>query len=502
MAVTKPDFNIFLKPILSDLKLLEIGRLFKITNNLRKILKFFLISGVFDKPARTSVLNIKASNGYYGCLKCLQAGKTVEHVHVYEFNESDPSGPLRNKQTYENDCLNGTNGVMGKTCLSELRFFSPFYNTNIDYMHSVLEGVVKRFFKYWFDMPGPQSIKMFTIEIDRRLLNIKPPSFIPITPRSIEQRNKWRANEFLDFLLYYSLPVFHGIMEPEYLLNLMKLVVSMECLLDKKIKQNDLVIVRQILIQFVSEVTLLYPKDVMVSGMHELLHLVDCTIEFGPLNCINSFQFEELNRKIIRLIHGKDLIGDEFLNLFGILQALMCFTYSNKNPTLIEYFEKHNVIKSSNKKRLTIRKGVCKPLGERFTPSLEIKNLIFSFFQDTLESFQLSYKFNYNGIIYTSVISETKRCDYCVKISDKIFGLVECFVFYKEKVYVVLKKITKLFEPFFDPAYPQLKSKILLCRLTEETVVTTIDKIVKVFLIKISDKEFYISILSISHLFM
>jgi hypothetical protein len=84
----------------------------------------------------------------------------------------------------------------------------------------------------------------------------------------------------------------------------------------------------------------------------------------------------------------------------------MCFTYSNKNPTLILYFEKHNVIKSSIKKRLTLRKGVCKPLCESFTPSLEMKFFIFyffSFYKDTKDSFQLSYKFNYNGIIYTSV---------------------------------------------------------------------------------------------------
>ena len=72
-------------------------------------------------------------------------------------------------------------------------------------------------------------------------------------------------------------------------------------------------IIKKILISFVKEAQDIYPGDIMVSGMHEILHLVDCTLEFGPLNCINSFQFEELNRKIIRLISGKDLIGDEFL---------------------------------------------------------------------------------------------------------------------------------------------------------------------------------------------
>jgi hypothetical protein len=61
------------------------------------------------------------------------------------------------------------------------------------------------------------------------------------------------------------------------------------------------------------------------SGMHEILHLVDLNLKFGPLNCNNSFQSKELNRKIIRLIPVQDLIGDKFLKLFSVLQALTFF---------------------------------------------------------------------------------------------------------------------------------------------------------------------------------
>jgi hypothetical protein len=60
----------------------------------------------------------------------------------------------------------------------------------------------------------------------------------------------------------------------------------------------------------------------MLSGMHELLHLADCTKHFGPMNVINCFPFEEVNRKILRIISGKDLIGDEFLYNLGILKYL------------------------------------------------------------------------------------------------------------------------------------------------------------------------------------
>ena len=50
--------------------------------------KFFLIAGVFDKPATAAVLNMKASNGFYGCTKCLQPGithKDKENGKYFEF---------------------------------------------------------------------------------------------------------------------------------------------------------------------------------------------------------------------------------------------------------------------------------------------------------------------------------------------------------------------------------------------------------------------------------
>jgi len=49
----------------------------KINNSLQNT-KFFLVATVFDKPAKAAVLNMKASNGLYGCTKCLQPGVTYK----------------------------------------------------------------------------------------------------------------------------------------------------------------------------------------------------------------------------------------------------------------------------------------------------------------------------------------------------------------------------------------------------------------------------------------
>ena len=86
-----------------------------------------------------------------------------------------------------------------------------------------------------------------------------------------------------------------------------------------------------VLIEFVNELSELYSKSIMLSGAHELLHLTHCTLEFGPLNSINCFQYEELNRKLMRFLHGTDLIGEEIIKIFGTSQILSSFSQSIRN---------------------------------------------------------------------------------------------------------------------------------------------------------------------------
>ena len=63
---------------------------------------------------------------------------------------------MRTSENYIEDCqkanqANDSHGVFGKSILSKLEFYNPIESTNIDYMHSIVEGVVKKFFKIWFE---------------------------------------------------------------------------------------------------------------------------------------------------------------------------------------------------------------------------------------------------------------------------------------------------------------------------------------------------------------
>ena len=77
VADEKPDFHIFLKPIINELRALEYVINFDMGNNKFNQIHFFVLFGVFDKPARAAVLNMINSTGYSSCLKCLQKGDVV-----------------------------------------------------------------------------------------------------------------------------------------------------------------------------------------------------------------------------------------------------------------------------------------------------------------------------------------------------------------------------------------------------------------------------------------
>jgi hypothetical protein len=66
-------------------------------------------------------------------------------------------------------------------------------------------------------------------------------------------------------------------------------VNSLEILLSREINLNNLNDVEKALDLFVFELEFLYDEHIMVSGTHEVLHLVQCTREIGPLK-FNLFQ--------------------------------------------------------------------------------------------------------------------------------------------------------------------------------------------------------------------
>ena len=368
-------------------------------------------------------------------------------------------------------------------------------------MHSILEGVVKNFFKFWFSAEYRASesfsLRKFMIQIDQKLVIIKPPSFVPNAPRSIETWKQWRAHEYLPFLLYYAIPVFNNIMPDKMLKSIVKLVIYIEILLSKEINTNHLNSAQNLIVEFIDELSSLYPDCIFLSGVHELLHFVDCTLDFGPLNLTNLFTYEELNRVIVRSIKGKDLIGEEFIKLYSTVQLLSKIEPSSQE--LKDFLQEHSIFKTSNRKNQAKIGKEINFLSQKLISNIDYLNIYNALTNKNLVQIDSLNRLQYKGHIYTASSENTKFCDSCFMNSDVAFGLIKTFLYDKLNVYVLAKKMSVVFN--FNSENHSVKSNLFMCHVTDDFILAKIEDIKKCALIFISDTECYLSKFPISHLF-
>ena len=383
-------------------------------------------------------------------------------------------------------------------------------------MHSICLGVIKRLFFFWFSstLDKKYCLKNRLEEINNKFINLKPPDYIKTIPRDLNKWSKWKAYEFLNFLLFYSLPVFHNIMNDEHYSNLIKFVVSLEILLGKNIPRNKLDSVRNLLREFVSEAEILYSKLVMYSGFHELLHLVDLTIEIGPLNAISCFTFEELNRKFIRLIKGFNLIGEEFCKLFTITKILVLISlnYKFSSQNLHEFYNKHCIFRTSN------RKNICFIYKE---PKLSFKlnkdNLDLDLFYKIVSKANFEFRESIKNIISNIELFErykfNKKKFTTINISGRFdnsnlfhslnneYGRILYIIRHETKVYFICQRINFLYMPYFDTSNREINSKCFLCDVSDEYFTCNPINASKVFLMQLSENLSFLNFFKSSHLF-
>ena len=236
--------------------------------------------------------------------------------------------------------------------------------------------------------------------------------------------------------------------------NLKKLVISLHFLLSRNIEKQKLDLVEKKIFEFVEEIEKLYSPLIMKSGVHELLHLVDCTKKIGPLNISSCFTYEELNRKTLKLVKGRDMIGEEFQKIFYCNQLLNLFLESTKlkNPRVTEFIRRHYSLNSANRKAKHYNQVIKYDEKKK---GLKSSNEIISKLKAELNFSDFEIIF-LNQIIYKNVSykiqgNESKFQNSCIITSDLNFGLIKHIFISKNEAYCICNKIVKLHNPFFDP---------------------------------------------------
>ena len=278
----KPPMKIFLHPLKRLLS--RLGRT-GVALSATKTVRLQPLFGVLDLIAKAPALNMKQFNGANGCPVCLHPGiweRTRLYLPGCDYSLRTNESIVQDARRAERD-QEIVNGIKGCSILSGVVNLATGLPT--DYMHCVLEGVMKRLLEVW--------VKGHTLgcyigrrlnEIDPQLLRHCPPHDFTRAPRSIKNHRKfWKASEFRNFLLYYSLPLLVDVLPPLYFHHFGLLVCAMHMLLQSQVSDTQIQAAQNMLDDFYLLLPELYGNKICVLNMHLLSHTAYFVRLWGPL---------------------------------------------------------------------------------------------------------------------------------------------------------------------------------------------------------------------------
>ena len=197
----------------------------------------------------------------------------------------------------------------------------------IDYMHAVLEGVVKKLMQnFWFNSKH-HSARFYLLrevhKIDRKLQRIRPPHDFRSTPRPIAKTlHFWKASEYHAFLLVYAIPVLKDFLPPDYIYHLALLVSAVHILLKTEISSQEVEEAERMLRKFYLLAPKLYPLQLCSAVTHSLIHIPQSVRLCGPLWGYSMFGYENMNGLLKKFCHGTRNVLDQLVFSYQVQKAL------------------------------------------------------------------------------------------------------------------------------------------------------------------------------------
>ncbi|XP_064463261.1 uncharacterized protein LOC135378385 [Ornithodoros turicata] len=287
-----------------------------------------------DAPARAAVQNQVLFSGFFSCPWCVVRGEYADGAVRFPSSEPGeervPERVIRDMELAV-ECATQINGFKGPSPLINLRNYDIVWGQATEYMHSVLLGVARQLTEYILD--SSNSTERFYIGspsstqiLNKRLKVIKPPHCITRLPRSLSERCHWKANEWRNWLLYYSAPCLDGVLPQRNWSHWCLLVRAIWMLNTTVVPQQAITNSESLLKKFVDQAQRLYGSRMMTFNMHQLLHLPRSVSKLGPLWAHSAFVFESGNGRVVSCINAAKGAPHQVLERVAVMQEveLLC----------------------------------------------------------------------------------------------------------------------------------------------------------------------------------
>ena len=149
----KPPLKALMQPVMNMLMSLYSLGITMLTPVGIKTIRAKLLTGVFDLLAKAPLLNMKQFNGKYGCSTCTHPGtRLTNNARIYlPTTEANPRTHQTIMAAAKEAEVSGVavRGIKGVSVLATS--LDLVESVPVDYMHAVLEGVVRLLLRAWFD---------------------------------------------------------------------------------------------------------------------------------------------------------------------------------------------------------------------------------------------------------------------------------------------------------------------------------------------------------------
>lgn len=235
-------------------------------------------------------------------------------------------------------------------------------------------------------------------------------------PRRITDYLHYKASEFYNFILFYSLPTLINYLPDKYFQHWLLFVIALFNLLKKKITIQDIEEAEKLFKLYVKQIEELYSDRELSYNVHQLLHLALSVRRWGPLWATSAFPFENFNGFLANCVHGNKHLGQELVNNLVIAQGIQI---------LNDRVSKHNIIvcKTKNYELLSMVSNV-------YLNDVEHQLLISEDLNIQDVCFYARAKIN-NEIYTSKAYKITKTNNFTVQINIKsqsiIYGSIQFF---------------------------------------------------------------------------
>lgn len=173
-----------------------------------------------------------------------------------------------------------------------------------DALHLLELGIMRKLMKGWRTGCMTMRTKWSAFqkqELSNLLVNIRLPHEIHRKMRSLEFISLWKGLEYRNLLNYVGIVVLKDFLPFKYYHHFVILFCAVRiCSSDKY--SNLLPIAQSLFADFITDYKLLYGVENVTSNVHNLCHVVDEVKEFGNLQTLTAYPFENFLHQLKKLV--------------------------------------------------------------------------------------------------------------------------------------------------------------------------------------------------------